>query len=85
MNAFSDRILREADHIVALYGKACDAADLESLAAGLLNALDVYEQGPEFGRQVAAELQRRAKDLRQAQLRSLPDSGAVRSEHPWDL
>lgn len=64
MNAFSDRILREADAIVEIFGTACDADDLDSLAAELLNKLDVYDKGPDFGRQVAAELKRRAADIR---------------------
>lgn len=65
MNAFSDRVLKEADEIVATFGEVRGAADLDGLAAGLLDALDVYEKGPEFGRQVAAELKRRAAELRQ--------------------
>ena len=71
MNAFSDRILKAADEIVAVFGEVRDPADLEGLAASLLDALDEYEKGPDFGRQVAAELQRRANDLRKAQMQGV--------------
>lgn len=75
MNQSDHRLVElEADEIVATYGAARDAADLESLAAGTLEHPGSYDGEPAFARRVAAELRRRAAALR----REAPGQGSLR-------
>ena len=64
MNGSNDLVLNEADAIVEISGVVPSADALEILASVVLDSLDEFNLEPEFGRQVAAELRRRAAVLR---------------------
>lgn len=58
------QVAKEVSEILAEYGPVETPEDLERLADGADRNPNAYDGGPELARRVAAELRRRAQEMR---------------------
>lgn len=70
-NPYPRLVAKEVTEILGEYGPAMTPEDYERLANGADHNPTAYDGGPELARAVAAELRRRADDMRRGILGSL--------------